>query len=62
MQIMNNNVFGQILLFWQKIMKFLEIVNSTNFTNFLEKFAKFFISLNWKIKTPQSWIFIYYNI
>jgi hypothetical protein len=46
--------FGQILLvFKQNFMKFLEIVNSTNFTSFLEKFSKFLISLNWKKKNPD---------
>jgi hypothetical protein len=52
---MNSDFFRQILLFfYQTIMEFLEFVNSTNFTSFLEKFAKFLISLNWKKKTPDQ--------
>jgi hypothetical protein len=51
---MNSDFFGQILLFfYQNFMKFLEIENSPNFTSFLEKFAKFFISLNWEKKNPD---------
>jgi hypothetical protein len=51
---MNSDFFGQIWLFFnQTIMEFLEFVNSTNFTSFLENFAKFFILLNWKKKSPD---------
>ncbi len=51
---------GQILFFfYQKIVKFLEIVTSTNFTSFLEKIANFLISLNWKKKKKPDHEYAY---